>query len=66
MDGCGNTSRMDTAYHTIKLHSGRLSGLFYTFRLIPHVSLDVQVILSSSERSVLELRNNDSNPTFFI
>lgn len=48
MDGCGNTSRMDTAYQTIKLHSGRLNGLFYTSRLIPRVSLDVQVILSSS------------------
>jgi len=36
MDGCGNTSRMDTADNAITLHKGRASGLFYTPRLIPN------------------------------
>lgn len=34
MDGCGKTSRMDTAENAITLHKGRASGLFYTPRLI--------------------------------
>lgn len=47
MDGGSKTCRMDSADNAIKCHQGRASGLFYAPHLIPHLTLDVAVILSS-------------------